>query len=167
MKDSSLTSRWVLMTASVLAIALAACSSGSPAATTSGSPAATPLPSSPSASSPAGTPSAPASAPASAGTGGSASGGDALQISAQGIQYSTNQLQAPADQAFTIEFQNNDSGIAHNVDILDANNDSIFKGTIFPGVATQTYKVPALKAGTYSFMCDVHPSIMTGTLTVE
>jgi len=26
--------------------------------------------------------------------------------------------------------------------------------------------VPALKAGTYPFICDVHPVEMTGTLTV-
>ena len=34
-----------------------------------------------------------------------------------------------------------------------------------PGVATQTYDVPALAAGSYPFMCTVHPN-MTGTLTV-
>ena len=152
-------SRWVLIVAFVLALALAACSSGSAAVTL----APTLAPATPAASTPVGTPSASGSAPAS---GGSGAASDALQISAQSIQFSTNQLRAPADRAFTIEFENGDSGISHNVDILDANNTSIFKGAIFPGVATETYKVPAIKAGTYSFICDVHPSIMTGTLTV-
>lgn len=155
-------SRWVLIVASVLALALAACSSGSAAVTL----APTPAPATPAASSPVGTPSASGSAAASGGNGGSGAASDALQISAQSIQFSTNQLRAPADRAFTIEFENGDSGISHNVDILDANNTSIFKGAIFPGVATETYKVPAIKAGTYSFICDVHPNIMTGTLTV-
>jgi plastocyanin len=136
------------MLASVLTLALAACSTGSPSAPSGGGPAATP-------------------APASAGGGGSASGGETLQIAAQGIKFSTNELQAPAGQAFDIEFQNDDSGISHSVDILDASGSSLFKGAIFPGVATQTYQVPAIDAGTYRFICDVHPSIMNGTLTVE
>jgi plastocyanin len=42
----------------------------------------------------------------------------------------------------------------------------VFKGEIFAGVATKNYDVPALKAGTYTFVCDVHPA-MTGTLTAK
>jgi plastocyanin len=151
----ALASRWVLIIGSVLAIALAACSSGSSSATLS------PTPPGPSTS--VATPSPSEPAPASAGAG--AARGD-LQISAQGIQFSTKELQAPAGKAFSITFQNDDSGISHNVDILDANNTSIFKGAVFPGVASQTYQVPAIKTGTYSFVCDVHPNLMTGTLTV-
>ena len=155
---SARASRWVLTVASALALALAGCSSGSAAVTTPSTP--------PLVSTPVATPSAPTPAP-SASTGGSGSAGDTIQLSAQGIQFSTKQLQIPAGKAFTITFQNNDSGISHNVDILDANNASIFKGAIFPGVASQTYQVPALKAGTYGFICDVHPNIMTGTLAVK
>jgi plastocyanin len=156
--DVPLAPRWLLIVASMLAIALAGCSSGSAAGTLA--------PSSPAASAPVATPSASGSAPASDSNGGSGAASDTLQLSAESIQFSTNQLQAPAGRAFTIEFENRDSGISHNVDILDATNTSIFKGAIFPGVATETYKVPAIKAGTYSFICDVHPNIMTGTLTV-
>jgi plastocyanin len=156
--DTRLAPRWVPIVASVLALALAACSSGNPAVTLA--------PTSPATSTPVGSPSASASAAASGGAGGSGAASDALKLSAQSIQFSTAQLSAPAGHAFTIEFDNEDSGISHNVDILDASNTSIFKGAIFAGVATETYKVPAIKAGTYSFICDVHPSIMTGTLTV-
>ena len=42
----------------------------------------------------------------------------------------------------------------------------MFKGDIFPGVETRPYSVPALQAGAYKFVCDVHPN-MTGTLTVK
>jgi plastocyanin len=148
----------VLAVASLLALALAGCSNGSATVTTA--------PATAVASTPAVTPTAPSPAPSS-GAGGSGAAGDAIQLSAQGIQYSTKQLHAPAGKAFTITFQNNDSGISHNVDVHDANNTSIFKGAVFPGVASQTYQVPALKAGTYGFNCDVHPNIMTGTLTVS
>ena len=39
-------------------------------------------------------------------------------------------------------------------------------GEIFNGVETRTYDVPALPAGTYGFVCTVHPN-MTGTLTAR
>ena len=151
-------SRWVPIVASVIALALAACSGSTQAAN---------APTSPAASTPAPIRS-PSTAPsASSGAGSSGTVGGTIQLSAQGIQFSTNQLQAPAGQAFSITFENDDSGITHNVDIRDASNASIFKGAVFPGVASQTYQVPAMKAGTYRFICDVHPTIMTGTLTVS
>ena len=42
----------------------------------------------------------------------------------------------------------------------------MFEGKIFPGVATETYQVGPLAAGTYPFECFVHQN-MTGTLTVQ
>ncbi|HET7026151.1 MAG TPA: cupredoxin domain-containing protein [Candidatus Limnocylindrales bacterium] len=89
-----------------------------------------------------------------------------VQITAQGIAFTTTDVEAPADKAFPILFDNQDAGTPHNVDIQDASGTSVFKGAIFPGVDQQTYNVPALKAGTYKFVCDVHPN-MTGTLTVK
>jgi plastocyanin len=35
---------------------------------------------------------------------------------------------------------------------------------VFPGSAAKDYTIPALKAGSYTYVCDVHPN-MTGTLT--
>ena len=42
---------------------------------------------------------------------------------------------------------------------------SVFKGEIFNGVAEKDLQVPALAAGTYQFVCSVHPN-MLGTLKV-
>lgn len=89
-----------------------------------------------------------------------------LCISAEGIAYDTATLSALADTAFTITFTNNDS-ISHNVAITGATSpDPVFEGAIFGGPATQTYDVPALAAGAYAFICQVHPTQMTGALTV-
>ena len=43
---------------------------------------------------------------------------------------------------------------------------SVFKGEIFAGVATMVYDVPALGAGTYGYVCSVHPN-MTGSATIQ
>ena len=89
-----------------------------------------------------------------------------MQLAARNITYSTNALQATADAAFTIHFNNEDSGTPHNVEIKDAGGATAFKGEIVTGPRQIDYAVPPLKAGTYSFNCSVHSS-MTGTLTVQ
>ncbi len=91
-----------------------------------------------------------------------------LRISAQGIAYDTDTLEVPADTPFQIEFANNDAGIPHNVAIHEGSptGPAVWTGEIFNGVETRTYDVPALPAGTYGFVCTVHPN-MTGTLTAR
>jgi len=102
--------------------------------------------------------------PGSSGTPASVS----LYLTASGISFDKTDLTAPAGVPFQIMFTNNDAGIPHNVVIHkdSPTGEVVFSGRIFSGVATQTYDVPALPAGTYGFACGVHPN-MTGTLTVK
>ena len=72
----------------------------------------------------------------------------------------------PGRHPFVIAFDNEDAGTPHNVVIKDATGAELFKGDVFPGVATKDYNVPALKAGTYTLACIVHPN-MHGTLTAK
>lgn len=65
----------------------------------------------------------------------SAPTGALLHISAQSIAFDTNHLEAPAGQAFVLDFDNNDPGIPHNVEIKDATGASMFKGQIITGPA--------------------------------
>jgi plastocyanin len=90
--------------------------------------------------------------------------GTALKIAAQGFQYDKDCLAAPADTAFTIEFDNQDAGTPHNVAILSG-GDKLFTGEVFSGKKTETYDVDPLKAGTYEFRCDVHTT-MNGSFVV-
>jgi mono/diheme cytochrome c family protein/plastocyanin len=92
--------------------------------------------------------------------------GTVVPLVAQGIKFTTTELTAPANAAFVIEFDNQDAGTPHNVEIKDSAGAEVFKGEIFPGVDKRQYQVPALKAGSYPFICSVHPS-MTGTLTAQ
>ncbi len=89
-------------------------------------------------------------------------------ISASGIAFDTDTLEVPADTPFEIVFANNDAGIPHNVAIHEGcpTGPEVWTGEIFNGVETRTYDVPALPAGTYGFVCTVHPN-MTGTLTAK
>ncbi len=95
--------------------------------------------------------------------------GTALQVSAQDISFDTDCLAAPAGQPFTIEFQNNEQNVSHNVAIYTdlSAGEELFVGEIFPGPDSRTYRVPAMDPGTYFFRCDVHPGQMTGTFVVE
>jgi plastocyanin len=146
------------------AMLLAACASAAPGWTYA-------PPTQAPASQPAGSgaPSAPASAVASAaasdngGSGGAS--GSRVDISAAGIAFEQTQVSAPAGTGFDLHFNNKDAGIPHNVEIKDANNQSVFKGDIVTGPKETDYKVPALAAGAYQFVCSVHPN-MQGSLKV-
>ena len=94
--------------------------------------------------------------------------GRALAVSALNIAFEPTALQAPADTPFKIEFDNKDASVPHNVAIHEGGptGPEVFQGRDLPGPAKKTYDVPPLPAGTYGFICTVHPN-MTGTLTVQ
>ena len=94
-----------------------------------------------------------------------APGATAVQIVASGIAFDTDAIDVPANTDFTVEFDNQDGAIPHDVDILDDAGTKVFDGEVITGPAQIVYEVPALEAGAYTFICSVHPT-MTGTLTV-
>jgi plastocyanin len=155
-----------LVLLAALAIALAACAGEStPGWTFSPTPTPTVAPSveptAPPADGGEATP-----APTDGGNGGPV--GVVIEISAQGIAFDKDTLTVPADTPFQIVFANNDAGIPHNVAIHEGTptGPEVWVGEIFNGVETRTYDVPALPAGTYGFICTVHPN-MVGTLTAQ
>jgi len=100
------------------------------------------------------TPAAPAGSPS----------GDAVSVVAKDITFTTPAVSAPAGKAFTIAFDNQD-GAPHNIVISDPTGTKVFKGDIVTSQKVD-YQVPALAAGTYSFLCEVHPD-MKGTITAQ
>jgi plastocyanin len=94
-------------------------------------------------------------------------GGPSISVAAQ--QFSTDALTFPAGKPTTLHFENNDGGQTHNFAIYTDSSATTpkFQGAITTGPQTVDYDIPKLPAGTYYFRCDVHPTTMTGTLTVK
>jgi plastocyanin len=183
--------RPLLVILPILAV-LAACSSASstPGWTYAPAPSATPVASggasgAPEASggasaAPSAAPSAGASAgasapaPSSAGSGEPGPSGSVLTVTAPmgaaTAGFNEKTLSATANTPFTLHFDNQDNQAPHNLAVKDSGGTLVALGgdiTFFTGPGTRDLQVPALKAGTYTYFCQVHPSTMLGTLTVQ
>jgi plastocyanin len=179
--------RLPLALAAVLSALVVACAApAAPGWTYAPAPSVTPAPSveasgAPAASaSAAASPSATAKATATPKASGSArpsgspgaSGGTGLTIiapvGASTAGFNTDRLEAEAGIPFTITFENQDTGVPHNFVLKkpDGSNVPIGDTAITTGPATVKHNVPALNAGEYPFLCEVHPNTMKGVLTV-
>jgi plastocyanin len=145
---------WTYAPAPSVTPAASSAASGSPAASGSTPPASQPVPSSAATGSPA----------ASADT-----GTTVTVVATVPTQFDTTELTAPADQPFTLVFDNQDATVVHNVVLQNPDQSPVDIGdtTPFLGPEQRSYDVPALAAGAYPFLCQVHPTTMTGTLTVQ
>ncbi len=90
--------------------------------------------------------------------------GDAIVVVAKDLAFRTTAIDLPAGVATTIVLDNQDSA-PHNIAIKDASGQDVFKGEIVSGSSVSN-AVPALAAGSYTFLCEVHPN-MQGTITVQ
>jgi len=92
-----------------------------------------------------------------------------VALVAQNIAFDKTALDVPADKPFGISLDNKDvAGLQHNVEIKDASGNVVADPTPIDGGTQTTYAYEPLKAGTYTFICRIHPiPAMTGTLTVK
>jgi plastocyanin len=110
--------------------------------------------------------SAAASADAGGGSGSATVENGAVEITAANLEFDVNEIVAPAGEAFTVTLVNDDSA-PHNFSVYrEEGGEEIVVGDVFEGGATGETEVPALEAGTYFFVCDIHPE-MNGTIVVE
>jgi plastocyanin len=89
-------------------------------------------------------------------------------LTAKDLAFSPTKLTATSPDV-TIHFVNDDANIPHDVAVFDgpdATAPVLAKTDLItgPGTADLTFTLPG--PGTYFFHCDVHPTQMTGTITL-
>lgn len=93
-----------------------------------------------------------------------------VNIGAKNIAFNMSTITVPAGSQVTVNFNNQDSGIQHNVAFYTdfSASKTIYKGPVITGSnkTTFTFTAPA-QAGTYFFRCDIHPTQMTGKFVVQ
>jgi plastocyanin len=93
-----------------------------------------------------------------------------VDIMAKNIAFNMSTITVPAGSEVTVNFDNQDASVAHNVAFYEtsAADKPIYVGAIFQGPKMMVYKFKAPdKPGTYFFRCDVHPGNMNGQFIVQ
>jgi plastocyanin len=89
-----------------------------------------------------------------------------VELTAADLAFDATTIVAPAGEAFTIRLVNNDTA-PHNVSVyVEEGGDAEVQGDVVDGGGTIEVEVPALEAGEYFFVCDLHTN-MNGTVVVE
>jgi plastocyanin len=93
-----------------------------------------------------------------------------VHITAKDVAFAETAITVPAGVPIVIEFDNQDAGVQHNVEVFDgpdAKAPVLMDGEVITGSLKTTYEVAPLEAGSYYFICKIHPTTMTGTITAD
>lgn len=88
-----------------------------------------------------------------------------LTLVAEDVAFDTNVLTAPAGEEVTMEYDIRDV-VPHNLHIITDSGEEP-KTEVQAGPAMQTLTFTIDKPGSYTYVCDVHPEQMKGTLKVS
>jgi plastocyanin len=91
-----------------------------------------------------------------------------VQLVAAHAKWDLSTLTAPAGKTWHVKIDNQETFLKHNFTVASGKTvaERIFQSPNF-GFGTSAFDVPALPAGTYLFVCTIHPETMTGTLTIR
>ena len=95
-----------------------------------------------------------------------------INLIAQNIAFNMNSITVPAGATVNINFDNKDSGIAHNFAVYQnlsgGQTKPVFVGNTITGPSSVTYQfIAPAGPGSYFFECDVHPTMMNGSFIVQ
>jgi plastocyanin len=100
---------------------------------------------------------------------GGGGGGEAPTVVAKNFAFQPTDVTVAGGGQVTVRFDNQDAGTPHNMQVFDgpdASAPSLFDGEVVTGPASADYVFEAPPPGKYFFHCKIHPTQMTGTLTV-
>ena len=90
-----------------------------------------------------------------------------VELVAEEFSWDRGTISAPAEKVWHVEI---DSRTDADHNFLVTTNapvpQALYASETF-GKGTHTYDIPGLPAGTYVFICTLHPSFMAGNLTIE
>jgi plastocyanin len=92
-----------------------------------------------------------------------------VKLVAAHVRWVPTTLTAPAGQVWHVEIDNQDGPPEHHNFVVASGKtvpERIYQSPNF-NEGTFTFDVPALPAGSYLFICTVHPDVMTGTLEIR
>lgn len=92
-----------------------------------------------------------------------------VHIVAKETKFSKDKVAVPAGKDVSIEFENEDEEVYHNVAVYEGDGPDaapVFNGEGFTGHDERTYTFKAPPPGAYVFVCDFHPN-MKGTFIAE
>jgi Cupredoxin-like domain len=105
---------------------------------------------------------APAEAPSDCGE----DGEPVLEVTAPTTAFEPTCLVAPAEEEFTLTFNNEDEGVTHNLAILTEADEEVAATDLKPGTYTDELPVSPQEVGDLQFLCQAHPDVMFGTLAI-
>ena len=93
-------------------------------------------------------------------------GGEPVPVAANNLAFDTDQLELPAGGEVVILFENQEA-VPHNLSVYTSpGGEALFQGEVVSGPTEVEYRFPAPAPGSYHFQCDLHPTTMSGTVTV-
>jgi len=85
-------------------------------------------------------------------------------VRAVNVAFDQSEISLPAGTPLRIILDNQDSGVPHDIRVLDGDRELVTSATV-SGPGQTEVRFGPLAPGSYRFVCTVHPN-MTGTLTV-
>jgi plastocyanin len=98
--------------------------------------------------------------------------GQTVEIIARGLRFDQEEIRVQSNGQVRLRLDNQDAGVPHNIAVRTSPTDRtpvapgsvglVFNG---PGVDDTVFDIP--DPGTYFFICDIHPTTMTGDFIVQ